>query len=141
MPLNLSTSPVLSLSLKACVGQPTRVKLVLLWAHYVLRVMVCARQPDSTLLKKIQDVFWGSTRGSIAFGITIDGPPYSNPYVLSGLALANAFHTLLSSLIYCSKLPSEATGFAFSLLVYLMLSSGHITCGEPIVALVSISKN
>ena len=53
--------------------------------------MVCARMPDSTLLKKTQDVFWGTTRDSIAFGITIDAPPFLTPYVLSGLSPTSAF--------------------------------------------------
>ena len=37
-------------------------------------VMVCARLPDSTQLKKIQDALWGAMKGAVAFGITIDVP-------------------------------------------------------------------
>ena len=83
--------------------------VMVLGALRITCVMVCARLPDSTQMKKIQDALWSAMKGEVAFGITIDVPPYSNPYVLFGLALANAFHLLLSSLICCSKLPSEAT--------------------------------
>ena len=44
--------------------------------------MVCVRLPGSTLLRKILDVSWGATRGSIASGITIDAQPYSTPCFL-----------------------------------------------------------
>ena len=57
-----------------------------------------------------QDAFWGVTMGSIAFGITIDVPPFSILYVPSGLAPATANHVRRSSMTYCSKLMSEATG-------------------------------
>ena len=50
--------------------------------------------------------------GSIAFGITIDVPPVSILYVPSGLAPADAYHVRRSSMTYCAKLMSEATGFA-----------------------------
>ena len=45
---------------------------------------------------------------------TIDVPPCSNPYVLSGLALANVSHLRPSLMTYCSKVPFEVTGFAIS---------------------------
>ena len=71
--------------------QPTLARLALWWAPSESHLMVCARLPDSLLLKKTQDAFWGATTGSIAFGITIDVPLISNSLVPSGLALANAF--------------------------------------------------
>ena len=126
--------------MKGFVGQPTRGKLVWWWARYVLRVMVCARLPDSTLFQKKQDAFWVATRGSIAFGITIDVPHSLNPYVPSFLALASASHLRLSSMGYSSKLPSAATGFA-SLLLRSSMRLSFITCKDPIVALVSISRS
>ena len=95
-------------------------------------VMDCARLPGSTPLRKILDVLWGATRGSIAYGITIDVPPCSNPYVLSALTLANASHLQQSSMHHCSELPSEVTGFACSLLVNLMPSLQRLTQGEYI---------
>ena len=42
----------------ACIEHPTRVELVWLWTHYVLRVTACARLADSTQRTKIQDVFF-----------------------------------------------------------------------------------
>ena len=88
-----------------------------------LRTACSGLLPDSTLLRQTQDAFWGATMGSILFGITIDAPPYSNPYVRCGLALANASHLRPSSMIYCSNLPSEVTGSAFLLLACLTPSS------------------
>ena len=79
--------------------------------------------------------------GSIAFGITIDVSPFLNPYIPCGLAPANAFHIRASSMTFCSNLPSEAIGYAFSLLGSSMRLSRLITCRETIVALVSLSKN
>ena len=111
-----------SLSWKASEGQPTCVKLVWLWARCVSRVMVCVRLLDSKQPKKIPDAFWGATRGSVACATTIDVPPFSSPCVLSGLALANVSHPHPSSMSYCSKLPSEVTGFAFSLLGFRLVS-------------------
>ena len=78
---------------------------------------------DSTQLKKIQNVFWSATKGLLHRAFTLDDPPCSNPFVLSGLAMANVSHLLLSSRICCSKLASEVTGFAFSLLDYMVRSS------------------
>ena len=83
--------------------------------------MVCARLPEQ--LKKIQNVFWSATRGLIASGITLDDPPHSNPFVVAGPVMANVSHLLLSSRICCSGLASEVTGFAFSLLDYMVRSS------------------
>ena len=100
----------------------------------------CARLPGSTTLKKILDASWSATKGSIAYGIPIDALPFSNPYVLSGLARANLSHQRLSSMIYCSKLPFEVTGSAILWLAYWMLLSRLLMCGEPIRALVSIFK-
>ena len=65
---------------------------------------------------------WGATRSLIALGATIDAQPSSTIYVVSCLALANAF--LLSSMIHCHE---------FWLLAFLMLSSRLITCvGHPV---------
>ena len=75
--------------------------------------MACARLSDSTSLKKILDVFWGAIKGSIAHGITIDVPHHSNPYVLCGLAQANASLLRPSSMTCCSQLSFEETGSAF----------------------------
>ena len=101
--------------------------------------MVCARPPDSILLRKTQDAFWSVTMRSIAFGITIDVPPVSILYVPSGLAPANAYHVRRSSMTYCSKMMSEATGFASLLPSFLTRSSQLITCKEPTLAPVSTS--
>ena len=78
---------------------------------------------DSTQPKKIQDVFWSATKGLIASGVAFDDPFHSNPFVVSGPVMANVSHLLLSSRICCSKLASEVTGFAFSLLDYMVRSS------------------
>ena len=91
--------------------------------------MDCARLPGSTPLRKILDVLWGATRGSIAYGITIDVPPCSNPYVLSALALANASHLQQSSMHHCSELPSEG------------LNVEELVCGRiKMMTALSVSK-
>ena len=100
---------------------------------------VCARLPDSILLKKTLDIFRSATRGSIAFGITTDVPPVSNPYVPSGLAPANAFHSLRSSTRFFSKWLSVATDFAKWVLGSSTLLTLHTTCKEPTLARVSVS--
>ena len=63
VPLASSIGIVFSPSWKAYVGQPTCVKLVWLWERYVLRVMVCARLPDSTLLKQNPGCLLGCHEG------------------------------------------------------------------------------
>ena len=108
LPLPSSINIVFSHSWKVDVGRPIRAKLASLSAPCASHVTACARLPDF-MLKKTQEVFRSATGGSIAFGITIDVPLFSNPSVPSGLAPANGFHPRLSSKSFSSKLPNVAT--------------------------------
>ena len=83
----------------------------------------------------------GSRGPRLYLALTIDVLPLSNHCVPFDLAPVNVSHLRLFSMIYCSKLRSEATGFASSLLGFSMRLSRLTTCRESIVALVSISKN
>ena len=105
-------------------------------------MVFCARLPDSILLKKTQVAFWGATKGSIAFGITIDVPPFSGHDVPSGLAVANASRPRPSSMSFFSTLPSVATDYVFWLLgSSTLFCHGFTTCKEPTVARVSSSAS
>ena len=70
----------------------------------------------------------------------LDCPTLFYSHVLSGLALAKAFHLLICSMIVQNCRPKRHA-FAISLPVYLMLSSRHTICGEQIGVPVLISKN
>ena len=73
----------------ACVGQPTRVKLV--WFVDASRIAcngLCTAARFRTAEEKPRMPSGCVTKGSIAFGTAIDAPPYSIHYVPSGLAPA-----------------------------------------------------
>ena len=113
---------------EACAELPTHAKLGLSLGPCASHVTACALPPGSTQLKKTQDVFWSATIGSIAYGTTIAVLPFANHYVVFGPASANASQLQLCSTFFCSKLLSEATGFASLLLGFVTRPSGLITC-------------
>ena len=51
-------------------------------APHALRVMVCARLPDSTLSKKISDASWGALKDLFACGIISAVLPFSTTLTL-----------------------------------------------------------
>ena len=97
---------------RSSVVRSIRANLVLSLVPHVSHVMVCARLPDSILSKKILAASWCALKDLIARGIIIAPQPCPTTFVLSGLALANAFLPRQLSMTYFSKLLFAVTDFA-----------------------------